>query len=66
MKKTLCLVLCLALLSVVCPVFFTEEAVACEGGSEDWYTENGYELKTFDDYFLAVKAGEATLVEYNG
>ena len=67
MKKTLCLVLCVALLAVVNPVFFTEEAVACEG--DDWgdrYREDGYAIEEFGDYRLAIKDGEATLLEYFG
>ena len=53
-KKTLCLVLCVALLAVVNPVFFTEEAAACDSGHDD-YEALGYEYVDVGDYHLAVK-----------
>ena len=65
MKKTLCLALCLALLAVVNPVFFSEEAAACEGAYPGgWYLENGYEEYRHGDYSFAVKGDEAVLLNY--
>lgn len=65
MKKTLCLALCLALLAVVNPVFFSEEAAACEGAYPGgWYLENGYEEYRHGDYSCAVKGDEAVLLNY--
>ena len=65
MKKTLCLVLCFALLSVVNPVFFTEEAAACGTYPGDSYFEQGYEFYEEGRYSCAVKGDEAVLLHYN-
>ena len=65
MKKTLCLVLCVALLAVVNPVFFTEEAAACGPYPGESYYEQGYEEYENGNYYCAVKGDEAVLLHYN-
>ena len=66
MKKTLCLVLCVALLAVVNPVFFTEEAAACGPYPGESYYEQGYEEYENCNYYCAVKGDKAVLLHYKG
>lgn len=61
MKKIVSFIVCFALLVVLCPVFFTQDAEAC-GDITVELREQGYEFKEIGDYHLAVKGDEAVLI----
>lgn len=65
MKKILSFLVCFALLAVLCPVFFTEDAQAC-GDCMAELREQGYEYLEIGKYELAVKGDEAILIHYYG
>ncbi len=65
MKKILSFIVCFALLAVLCPVFFTQDAVAC-GYCYEELEAQGYKFVEIDDYELAVKGDEAVLIHYYG
>ncbi len=65
MKKIVSFIVCFALLVVLCPVFFTQDAEAC-GDCMEELREQGYEYMEIGKYELAVKGDEAILIHYYG
>ena len=65
MKKIVSFIVCFALLVVLCPVFFTQDAEAC-GDCMAELREQGYEYVEIGKYELAVKGDEAVLIHYYG